>query len=158
MCAADRVLVSKIDRLSRPELRRVMALLAARLGTDRVHPLPGEDLKLMLTRRLSLPDSQPNGEALTHPFTTRTLRGNRPLALTTLQAWLAGRSDIYRLKGWSRDPHSDQVLMIQGVGDTATACTAPEQNVSGFELLCIGSKALPSAASLEAELVALSKV
>jgi len=87
----------------------------------------------------------PRGETAAHaPFCSRSLVSERALDPERLRAWLDGRGDVYRIKGWARLA-GGETRQLQYAGDriawTPAAVGEPKQT----RLVVIGRGDLPAA-------------
>ena len=81
------------------------------------------------------------------PYCSRTLVSARRLDPARLSAWLAGRDDVYRIKGWVRLGHDD-VRLLQYAGGRLTWAPAESGQCDETRLVVIGRDGLPAAGDI----------
>ncbi len=149
---ADLFLVNKLDSLDSATGAAAMARLAR--DYPDIEQLFDFDAAGQLFAINESPARRPTGEAPAHaPFCSRSLVCDRALDPQRLQAWLAGRDDIYRIKGWGRLAHGE-INLLQYAGNRITWTPVESAPHDNTQLVVIGRVGLPDADEILAAIAA----
>ena len=146
LACADLFFVNKLDTLDAARSAATLARLEQDYpGVEQVQTL--EDA----WRRIATPGrdaGRERGASTDHaPFCSRSLVSERAVDPARLQAWLAGRDDIYRIKGWVRLARHETKL-LQYAGNRVNWTPAEYTGVDNTRLVVIGRPGLPAVAEI----------
>ena len=143
LACADLFFVNKLESLDAASGAAALARLAQDYReTTQVHK--AETAWQLITEHGKRINRLP-GETPAHaPFCSRSLISEHALDPERLRAWLAGRDDIYRLKGWARLARGDTQL-LQYAGNRITWTPVKTAGNDNTRLVVIGRAGLPDA-------------
>ena len=149
---ADLFLVNKLDTVDAESRAAVQARLA-RDYRDTRQVDAFEDVWPRLVAFVDGTGTSTEGAREHLPFCSRSLVTERALAPERLRTWLAGRDDVYRVKGWVRFD-DDEFHLLQYAGGRMSWTPVETAETGETRLVVIGREGLPAAEEILAAIVA----
>ena len=141
LAAADRFFVNRLETLDSAARDALTARLAREYPGIGQWREPGLAWRLFTARDAAAQQHAPEN-APHAPFASRSLVSERAIDPQRLRAWLAGRDDVYRIKGWARFGHND-IRLLQYAGERLTWTPAAGGAAYNTRLVVIGRAELP---------------